>query len=74
MLSTRGYPTPKCLGDVIGIGGNRTIVIKSVDVNVVVDADHVTEVQCTSLVRSLCQTLLTLCKVTGVVEPTYMWE
>ncbi len=63
-------PSPEGLCNVVGIGDEPPIVINSMDVN----SDLVTEVQCASLMRPLRRTLLALCKVAGVVAPTYTWE
>ncbi len=74
MSSARGDPSPKCLSDVVGIGHEWPIVIEGSDIDVDVDADLVTEVQCASLVSSLRQTLLALCEAAGVDSPTFTWE
>ncbi len=64
----------KCLGDVVDVGDKRPIIVDGVDANVDINVDLVTEVRCASLMRSLRQTLLALCKAAGVAVPTYTWE
>ena len=74
MSSARGDLSPKCLGNLVGIGDKRPIIIDGTDVNVDINADLVTEVPCVSLVRSLRRTLMASCKAAGVFAPTFMWE
>ena len=49
MLSARGDPSIKCLGDVVGVGDEQPIVVFGADVNVDVDGDLVAEVRCPPL-------------------------
>jgi hypothetical protein len=62
--------SPEGLCNVVGVGNEPPIVIDSVDI----DSDLVTEVQHASFVRPLRRMLLALCKMVGVVAPTYTWE
>jgi hypothetical protein len=69
-LGALSDPSPKGLGNVFDIGDEQLISVDGSDI----DADLVMEVQCASLVRPLCRTLLASCKAAGVLAPTYTWE
>ena len=59
------------MGDAVGVGDNRPIVIDCADVNVDVNEDLVMEVQCPSLVKSLHRMLLASCETARVVAPRF---
>ena len=78
MSSARRDLSPKCLSNIIGVGNERPIVIDGANVNLDVDGDLVTEVQCTYLT---CE--IPLLDIPGIVQgdkaarviaPTFTWE